>query len=87
MLLSARFLLIRSNRSTLAFMAVEKRCPLEGDLSEDASLEAGIYRRACSSGLRGKRKGDASLAERGKGKKNFFSKIFDSYIFPPPPSL
>lgn len=71
MLLSAGLLLFLSNRGKLAFMAVEKRCRLEGGLSEDAELQVGIYVQACSPGLREKRKGDASLAERGREKKIF----------------
>lgn len=71
MLLSAGFLLIVSSRSRLALTAAEKRCRREGDLPDDAGLEAGIYLQACSPGLRGKRKGDASLAERGREIKDF----------------
>lgn len=42
MLLSAGFLLIVSSRSRFALTAAEKRCRREGDLPDDAGLEAGM---------------------------------------------
>ena len=57
-------------------------------MSDNAGPEVGFYLRAYSPRLGGKGKGGASLAERRrKIKIIFFFKIFDSYIFPPPPSF
>lgn len=83
MLLSARFLLILSNGSRFASIPLEERCRREGD---EAGLEIGKYLQACSPGLGGKRKGGARWLRREEGKA-LISKVFDSNIFPPPPSL
>lgn len=78
-----------SQQRQFPFIASEGRClRWEGAVSDEAGLEVGIYLPACPPGLGGKRNGDASLVQRGreKNKKRLF-KIFDSYIFPTPPSL